>query len=428
MAVVVWGRESGRPLKAQDGHHAAWLVAAAVTGCLVLGVGASTQPADMRGDEITVEGSMVCNGACIPDPTEADHVMIIYAVHGTPAIGAEVDRLMADLYPNAGLDGDAAEALLDEWTARLKYYIAPDSPALSDDEASGNHYCMPAKASAVTGTVSERDGRRWISASRIEPTTLEYPDKMLAPDRPFVMPSEEPLLLNITDGITLKCIWIPPGKFLMGTPFYMWPFFMEEYPHMVTLTKPFYMAEIPITQAMYEAVMGSNPSTVVDPKLPVQDPPFAAVMEFCRRVSESSGRTVRLPTDAEWEYVARVGTSNPGFAAKYEAQNSGGGEGFKRVLPVRSRAPNAWGIYDMVSCWWEISGDKGHYYPRHAEVDPRYPPPEPDTPKTVRSGRGIAQPHWSIATHEFIQEKGYAGHKFRVVVEAEPEEDTPGVE
>ena len=54
---------------------------------------------------------------------------------------------------------------------------------------------------------------------------------------------------------------IPPGRFLMGTPFYMWPYFMEEYPHMVTLTKPFYMSEIPITQAMYEAVMGNNPST-----------------------------------------------------------------------------------------------------------------------------------------------------------------------
>jgi formylglycine-generating enzyme required for sulfatase activity len=150
----------------------------------------------------------------------------------------------------------------------------------------------------------------------------------------------------------------------------------------------------------------------------VQDPPFAEIAKFCRIVSQRNGRTVRLPTDAEWEYAARVGTSNPGFAEKYKDQNSSGTEGFKTVLPVKSRRPNAWGLYDMASCWWEISGDKGMYYVRHSEVDPRHPPPGPDTAKTVRSGRGILQPRWSIATHEFIHEKGgYAGQKFRVVVE-----------
>jgi formylglycine-generating enzyme required for sulfatase activity len=279
---------------------------------------------------------------------------------------------------------------------------------------------MPATASAVTGTVSDQGGKRWIRATRIEPAALAYPDQMLAPDKPFVLPAEAPLVLKISDTLTLQCIAIPPGKFLIGTPCYMWPYFMEEYPHLVTLTKAFYMAEIPITQEMYEAVMGRNPSTVKAPQLPVQDPPFADVAEFCRLVSERTGRTVRLPTDAEWEYAARVGTSTPGFAAKYEAQNSRGNQGFKTVLPVKSRQPNAWGLYDLVSSWWEISGDMGMYKVRYAEVDPRHPPVQPDTADTVRSGRGLLQPQWSIGTHEFIHEKGYAGQKFRVVVEAEP--------
>jgi formylglycine-generating enzyme required for sulfatase activity len=205
----------------------------------------------------------------------------------------------------------------------------------------------------------------------------------------------------------------------MGTPVYMWPYFMEEYPHLVTLTRPFYMAEIPITQEMYEAVLGQNPSTVKDPQLPVQNPPFADITRFCQVLTKRNGKKVRLPTDAEWEYAARVGTSNPGFAEKYREQNSTGPEGFKAPLKVRSRRPNVWGLYDLASCWWEISGDKGMYNVRHGEVDPHYPPGA-ETARSQRSGRGILKEGWSIGTHEFITEKAdYAGQKFRVVVEIE---------
>src|SRR5262249_16599789 len=172
-----------------------------------------------------------------------------------------------------------------------------------------------------------------------------------------------------------------------------------------------------ITQKMYEAVMGNNPSSVKDPQLPVQNPRFADIDKFCRIVSKKNGLTVRLPTDAEWEYAARVGTSNPGFAAKYKEQNSTGPNGFKAPLRVKSKRPNAWGLYDMASCWWEISADRGMYNVRHSAVDPHYPPA--DNPRAQRSGRAIIQDHWSIGTHEFITEKAdYAGQKFRVIVEA----------
>ena len=56
----------------------------------------------------------------------------------------------------------------------------------------------------------------------------------------------------------------------MGTLYCLWPYYQEEYPHRVTLTKPYYLAEIPVTQEIYEAVMGTNPSTVKDPQLPVR--------------------------------------------------------------------------------------------------------------------------------------------------------------
>jgi formylglycine-generating enzyme required for sulfatase activity len=163
--------------------------------------------------------------------------------------------------------------------------------------------------------------------------------------------------------------------------------------------------------------MGKNPSTVKDPQLPVQNPSFSDLKKFCEIASGQNGRTVRLPTSAEWEYAARVGTSNPGFAEKYKDQNSGGPDGFKSPLPVKSRMPNAWGLYDMASCWWEITGDKGMYHVRKSVVDPHYPPGV-ENARSQRTGRGLLLDRWSIGTHEFITERAdYASNKFRVVVE-----------
>jgi len=369
--------------------------------------------------EVTLKGSMVCNGACIPKPKAEDHVMVVFAIDGTPEVRAEVEKIMKDLYPDRGLDADAAVKVMDAFSARLKYFISPGSPALADEKKRPTHYCMPARASAVTGTLSEKDGKKWILATKIVRARLKYPEKMLMPDKPFVMPDKKPVVLKITDALTLKCVYIPPGKFLMGTPYYTWPYFQEEYPHVVTLTKGFYMSEVPVTQDVYEAIMGENPSKQKGARIPVQDPKFADMDKFCQIVSERTGRKVRLPTDAEWEYAARVGTSNPGFQEKYTDQNSGGDKGFKEVLPVKSKKPNPWGLYDMVSCWWEITGERAMYNVRHTEVDPKYPPRRPETARSQRQGRGLLKPGWSIVTHEFCTEKGYAGQKFRVVVEAE---------
>jgi len=110
------------------------------------------------------------NGACIPDPKMEDHGLVIFAIDGTAEVRASVERIMKDFYPDKGLDAEAAQKLMDQFSTRLKYHIAPDSPALKDAKnRGGNHYCMPATASAVTGTISEKGGKGWITATRIEP-------------------------------------------------------------------------------------------------------------------------------------------------------------------------------------------------------------------------------------------------------------------
>jgi formylglycine-generating enzyme required for sulfatase activity len=373
-----------------------------------------------RGAEVTLQGSVVCNGACVPDPKKADHGLVVFAIGGTAEVRATVERITKDYYPDKGLDAEAAQKLMDQFSTRLKYHIAQDSPALKVMKPKGkDHYCMPATASAVTGTVSEKDGKKWITATRIEPCKLKYPARMLTADKPVVMPSRGPLLLKVGDKLTVKCVHIAAGKFLMGTPFYMWTYHVEEYPHLVTLTRDYYLAEIPVTQEMYEAVMGESPSLVKGPQLPVQSPTFQDIEKFCAIVSKENGRKVRLPTSAEWEYAARVGTSSPAFAEKYQDQNSSGPEGFKSPLKVKSKKANAWGLYDMASCWWEITGDKAMYHVRKSVVDPHYRPGA-ENARSQRTGRGIVSDRWSIGAHEFIAEKAdYAGQKFRVVVEVE---------
>jgi formylglycine-generating enzyme required for sulfatase activity len=390
------------------------------TAVLVTGIAILSGSAGFVRAEVTLKGSLVCNGACVTNPKAEDHVMALFAIDGTAEIRAEVDRIVNDFFPEKGLDAEAAVKLLEQFDARLKYDIAPNSPALKDDKNRGNnHYCHAARAVAVTGAVVEKDGKKSITADKIDPAVLKYPERMLAADTPFMKSDKEPLILRIDDKLTLKCIAIPPGKFLMGTLYCVWPYYQEEYPHLVTLTKPYYLAEIPVTQEIYEAVMGNNPSTVRDPQLPAQNPSFNDIKKFCAILSEKNKKTVRLPSDAEWEYAARVGTSNPGFPEKFKDQNSTGTMGFKAPLKVRSKKPNAWGLYDMASCWWEITDDRGMYNVRHSEVDPRHPPAS-ENARIQRSGRGLVKDGWSIGLREFIAEKpDYTGQKFRILVEAD---------
>src|SRR5882672_6074974 len=95
--------------------------------------------------EVTLQGSLICNGACIPDPKPADHGLAVFAIDGTAAIRAEVDRIVNEGFPEAGLDADAAQKLMAQFTQRLRYRLDPDSPALQDSKNTGkNHYCMPA--------------------------------------------------------------------------------------------------------------------------------------------------------------------------------------------------------------------------------------------------------------------------------------------
>ena len=347
-----------------------------------------------EGPQITIKGPGMCARGHVAKHGVFDGCpqLAIFAMAGSPKTKAEFGRIMDKFYPEKGLNVDQAARLLEEFDKRLKYYIVP-TPSLNRKHTEHDY---PSRILSVTGTVFERNGKKWISASEIGPAKIAYPARMLAPDKPFVMPDKEPLILRIADKLTLKCIKLPPGRYLRGSPFYEHPRWQDETPHEVVLTKSFYMSEIPITQEMFEAVVGKNPSKKKrrawkstrdrafherfrhkkpddGPDYAVEHAEWADIQEFCKKLSEKNGVTVRVPTEGEWEYAARVGTSNPCFTERFLKQRSFVGDGEGRCEPVKRHEPNAWGLYDMVKSGWGLVSDYKRDNVREKQVDPKGP-------------------------------------------------------
>jgi hypothetical protein len=321
--------------------------------------------------EVTIKGNVLCNRATdlkpwFWDPNDGDHTPVIYALEGTPEVADKLRSIM-ESYPDGGLDGDDALRVQEQFTQHLKYYLSPGPVAekIHKEVEAGSQLL------ALTGSIRKDRGKKWINVIRYEPAEVSYPEKMRAPDRPIAPPGGEPLVLSVGGGLTLRCVLLPAGRFLQGSPFYQRRY-QDEYPHEVILTAPFYMSETPVTQEIFEAVTGKNPSTSKGGRLPVDRVPYADILEFCRALSRKNGVTVRLPTDAEWEYAARVGTSNPCLTGKYTDQLSETGAR-AGATPVRSAMPNAWGLFDMLCAGWHITGDYKSDNVRVKEVDPKGP-------------------------------------------------------
>ena len=152
-------------------------------------------------------------------------------------------------------------------------------------------------------------------------------------------------------------VLIPAGEFLIGSTDSDPGAEVGEKPqHVVRITKPFYLGIYAVTQEHYERVMRANPSYFISPNRPVQEVSWEDASEFCRRLSalpeeETAGHVYRLPTEAEWEYACRAGTTtrysfsdSPESLGDYAwwAENSDRG-----THPVGEKKPNAWRLHDM---------------------------------------------------------------------------------
>jgi len=186
------------------------------------------------------------------------------------------------------------------------------------------------------------------------------------------------LTLDLGNGVTMKLVLIRPGTFVMGSPGSEQGHKADEGPqHQVTISKPFYMGVTEVTQAQYEAVMGTNHSQFKGPTNPAENVSWEDAVDFCRKLSEKTGKTVRLPTEAEWEYACRAGSKtrfsfgdSESVLGNYAWYKSNSGN---NTHPVGQKKPNPWGLYDMLGNVAEWCADRCGSYSGESSTDPQGP-------------------------------------------------------
>ena len=193
---------------------------------------------------------------------------------------------------------------------------------------------------------------------------------------------------NYTNSIGMKFVWIPPGSFMMGSPKEEKERSDNETQHKVILTKGLYMGVYTVTQEQWQEVMGNNPSKFKSEKnLPVEHVSWEDCQDFVKKLREKDKdkKAYRLPTEAEWEYACRAGTTTPfhfGETISTEQANYDGdfvyGTGKKGVYrakttPVGTLPANGWGLYDMHGNLWQWCQDWHGDYPNNDVSDPQGP-------------------------------------------------------
>jgi formylglycine-generating enzyme required for sulfatase activity len=219
------------------------------------------------------------------------------------------------------------------------------------------------------------------------------------------------LEVDVARGVKMKIVYIEPGKFMMGSPKDEKEREDNELQHEVEITKGFWMGVHEVTQEEYDKVMGEKPSFFTGARLPVERVSWDKAMKFCEKLRKTSGKTVDLPTEAEWEYACRAGSKTVfhyGNSLSWKQANIHGefpyggadkGPWIRTTTKVGSFEPNAFGLYDMHGNVWEWCKDwyKSDYY----KESPLQDPPGPATAKDDANGaRVLRGGTWAIyASH-----------------------------
>ena len=202
-----------------------------------------------------------------------------------------------------------------------------------------------------------------------QPTVAEQPVA-----QPTVVNSDH-ISIPVKDGISIDMVRVEAGTFTMGATAEMEDPYDDEKPtHQVTLTNDYYIGKYEVTQALWKAVMGKKPSKFKGDNLPVENVSWDDCQEFISQLNRITGKTFRLPTEAEWEYAARGGKKSRGY--QYSGSNDISdvawydGNSGNKTHAVGSKQANELGIYDMSGNVWEWCQDWHGSYSSSSQTNP----------------------------------------------------------
>ena len=193
--------------------------------------------------------------------------------------------------------------------------------------------------------------------------------------KPILSSDSDIISIPVNDSVSIEMVKVEAGTFMMGaTPEMKDPYSDEKPVHQVTLTNDYYMGKYEVTQALWEAVMGSNPSHFKGDNLPVEKVSWNDSQEFISKLNSMTGRKFRLPTEAEWEYSARGGKKSRGYQYSGSSNISDvawyDGNSGSKTHAVGTKQPNELGIYDMAGNVCEWCQDRYGSYVSSSQTNP----------------------------------------------------------
>jgi formylglycine-generating enzyme required for sulfatase activity len=211
---------------------------------------------------------------------------------------------------------------------------------------------------------------------------------------------------EFTNSIGMKFVLIPAGTFMMGSPSNEPGRGDDEKQYRVTLNNGFYMQTTEVTQGQWHQVMGTRPWSGKDYVRDNPDHPAVYIswddcQAFIRKITQKEGGSkYRLPTEAEWEYACRAGSTtrfhfgdNDSMLGDYAWYNKNAYDiGEKNARRVDSKGPNAWGLYDMHGNVWEWCQDWYEDYPSGSVTDPKGP--SSGDSRVLRGGSWFDKPRY----------------------------------
>ena len=220
-------------------------------------------------------------------------------------------------------------------------------------------------------------------------------------------------VVKLGGGVSLDLVWIPPGVFQMGSPFgEEGRFITEGRRHQVTLTCGFWMGKYPVTQQQWERVMGTNPSHVKGPRLPVDLVNWSdcqSFVEALNRILNAEGLTADVPSEAQWEYACRAGTETRFWSGDRVADLARvawfSDNSDKQPHEVGRKPANAWGLCDMHGNIWQWCRDWLGNYPRDTATDPHGP--DAGQERVLRGGSWSSEADICRAAYRFSYPPDY---------------------